>query len=674
MKNLSLQILVAMIFLIHSGAISQQEIPVWKKLKYLSESEMNLEVRSADGFVETDPPVGPIRNVAEFDQMQAVLVRYPFGVPVSVMKEIAMDLELITIVASSGQENTVRSIYEANGVNLDNCSFLQAPTNSWWVRDYRPWFVLDGNNKPGIMDFPYNRPRPNDNDIPAAVANYLEIDLYGMNILHTGGNYMTDGLGKSASTDLIIEENQNMNETDINDLFKKYLNIDNYYVMYDPLDDYIKHIDCWGKFLTPNKVIIGQVSESDYRYPDFEAAADFFANTISSYGVPYEVFRVFTPGNNLTTPYTNSVIVNNKVLVPLSGSPWDDEAITAYENALPGYKIVGINYNAWYNTDALHCRSKGVADLGMLYIDHMPVLGLKAYESNINLTADFTAYSGSDIYQDSVFLFYSVNGSDYETNLFEFEAQNNWNATITGLQPLDEVKYYIEITDVSGRKATHPFIGAADPHEFSLNAFVPELIPDADTLYFDSIDKLTTGLQTSIFNNMFSPTQITELIVPENPEFNVEVNDFPVVPYEMGGVETLNFTVSFTEPFPVSGTFIMDSILIKTANFSYPVIFVVDISATNIVTSEHNRTVKVFPNPATDSVLFSVNTPSSKSMTLEIFSSNGMMVYRSFQNELNATYLLWNLKDQEGRKVEPGPYFYHLEAGSETIKGTIIVE
>ena len=54
------------------------------------------------------------------------------------------------------------------------------------------------------------------------------------------------------------------------------------------------------------------------------------------------------------------------------------------------------------------------------------------------------------------------------------------------LKKITPKKYYIEITDVSGRKATHPFIGAADPHEFSLNAFVPELIPDADTLYFDS--------------------------------------------------------------------------------------------------------------------------------------------------------------------------------------------
>ena len=49
---------------------AQEEIPVWKKLRYLSEEEMYLELRHARDFVETDPPEGEIRNIAEFDQMQ----------------------------------------------------------------------------------------------------------------------------------------------------------------------------------------------------------------------------------------------------------------------------------------------------------------------------------------------------------------------------------------------------------------------------------------------------------------------------------------------------------------------------------------------------------------------------------------------------------------------------
>ena len=38
---------------------------------------------------ETDPPPTPIRNIAEFERMQGVLIRYPFGTSTSIIKEMA---------------------------------------------------------------------------------------------------------------------------------------------------------------------------------------------------------------------------------------------------------------------------------------------------------------------------------------------------------------------------------------------------------------------------------------------------------------------------------------------------------------------------------------------------------------------------------------------------------
>ena len=35
--------------------------------------------------------------------------------------------------------------------------------------------------------------------------------------------------------------------------------IDTYHVIPDPNDTYIDHIDCWGKYLSPTKVIIREV-------------------------------------------------------------------------------------------------------------------------------------------------------------------------------------------------------------------------------------------------------------------------------------------------------------------------------------------------------------------------------------------------------------------------------
>ncbi|MGI6781781.1 MAG: hypothetical protein ACOX56_03020 [Acholeplasmataceae bacterium] len=54
------------------------------------------------------------------------------------------------------------------------------------------------NDEYGVVDFIYNRPRPNDNLIPQLFANQYNHNYYGMNLQQTGGNYMTDGICTAA--------------------------------------------------------------------------------------------------------------------------------------------------------------------------------------------------------------------------------------------------------------------------------------------------------------------------------------------------------------------------------------------------------------------------------------------------------------------------------------------
>ena len=48
----------------------------------------------------TDPPPTPIRNIAEFERMQGVLIRYPFGISTSIIKEMAEDVIVYCLVSS----------------------------------------------------------------------------------------------------------------------------------------------------------------------------------------------------------------------------------------------------------------------------------------------------------------------------------------------------------------------------------------------------------------------------------------------------------------------------------------------------------------------------------------------------------------------------------------------
>jgi len=407
------------------------------------------------------PPI-PIRQVAEFEPMQGVLIRYSFGISYDIIAEMSEDVEVVTIVASSGEQSYVESQYLSNGVNLDHCSFLITPSDSYWTRDYGPWFIFTGDNQLSVVDFNYNRPRPNDNAIPSAFASYEGLPLYLMNLYHTGGNYMTDGQGISISTDLVWTENSGLTHEEIDQLVLDYLGVQTYHVVPDVNGEYIKHIDCWAKYLSPDTIMIREVATSHLQYDEIEAAVDYFENQMSCYGTPYEVVRVYTPNNQ---PYTNSLILNNKVLVPITGSSWDDEAIESYEEAMPGYEVLGFT-GSWVSSDALHCRTKGIPDKEMLYIEHTPLSGYQTSENGFDIEAKIIAYSGEDILEESTLLYWKVEGGNWNTIPMEPSVDDFYIGTIPPQEIGTTVYYYAHSEDYSGRSENHPIMGETDPHSF----------------------------------------------------------------------------------------------------------------------------------------------------------------------------------------------------------------
>ena len=361
---------------------------------WLTPEEKLLHVNNSRDFYETDPPVGPVFNIPEFGPMEGVLIRYPFGISYSVIAEMSEDIMVTTIVSSTGQQNNVTNQYSSNGVNLNNCNFLIAPSNSYWTRDYGPWYIIDGNQDLAIVNFPYNRPRPYDNDIPIEMADFLGIGLYGMDVITAGGNYMTDGMGISASSTLIFEENPSQSQNQIRDKIEDYLGVPDYHVIDDPNNTYIDHIDCWSKFLDVDKILIRSVPSSHSQYDEIEEVVDYFEAQTTAYNTPFEIYRVYTPQNQ---PYTNSIILNSKVLVPITGSSWDDDAIDIYEEAMPGYEIVGFT-GSWESTDALHCRAKGISDREMIFITHIPPSGeLDPGTQGVEVNASIISITGEEL-------------------------------------------------------------------------------------------------------------------------------------------------------------------------------------------------------------------------------------------------------------------------------------
>ncbi|MDP2423802.1 MAG: agmatine deiminase family protein, partial [Bacteroidales bacterium] len=466
MKYFYRRILLVISFIVYTLSVFAQ-YPEWNDPNSLPQWMTPEEELRRDeigkNFIASSFPTSPIHNIAEFERMEAVLIRYPLGISTALVAAMSQHTKVLTIVSEQTIQNIAFNTFQSAGVNMVNCQFLVAPSNSYWTRDYGPMYVTEGDNQVSIVNFIYNRSRPKDDSIPIRVAQYYNIPVYSMPLTTAGGNYMCDGSGNAASTDLVYSENGN-NPVLVNQLVHNYLGINTYHVTIDPPGAYIKHIDCWGKFLDVDKILIGQVPSTHARYWAFEQVANYFANQISAYGTPFRVFRIYTP--NLQ-PYTNSLILNNKVYVPIVNSTFDAQALQAYRNAMPGYEVLGFT-GSWQSTDALHCRALGLADRNMLRISHIPINGTHQYQPAFNILANIIPYSGSALKTDSLLVFYKANQGIYKTATLNLVSGNTYTATIPVASGDTLITYYLFAADQSSCRENWPLIGSPGARSFKV--------------------------------------------------------------------------------------------------------------------------------------------------------------------------------------------------------------
>jgi agmatine deiminase len=640
--------------------------------KWMTPEEELRKHEIGEGFEATLAPQGSVRNIAEFERMQGALIRYNNGlsIPMNLVVSLSQETKLITLASNNTQRNNAMNAYQAAGVNMSNVEFIIAGTNSIWTRDYGPLWIVDGEGQISALDFPYNRPRPLDNLVPGHLANHIGAPIYAMNVVHTGGNYMSTGWGTAASTDLVYEENGN-NATWVNQQMEDYAGIETYHVTIDPQGEYIKHIDTWAKFVDVDKIVIGEVPSSHPRYWAYEQVAEYFSNQISAYGTPFQVFRVYTPNGQ---PYTNALILNHRVFVPTVNSTHDAAALATYQAAMPGYEVLGFYYSGWQSTDALHCRVKEVADLNMLSVRHAPLHGLHEYQPEFEIEAEIIAHSGEDIYTDSLFLIYKANSNlIFDTvPLYHFE-----DHTFVGSIPVSPgdtlITYYLSAADASGRKETWPLVGAPGARSFQINS-PSDIVISPDSLVFDTPEQaFENGLTVTISNpNIESILTIEEIIDPANCYFL----EYPQVPLTLLPGESIELTMLLSVIVAgMPGDYFVDTLII-TSNLQPHIIKVYInpdlISGTDkVVVNE--QSFKVWPNPFNHEITFNFLMREPGHVNLGIFDLQGRKIV-SLLDEMKTSgphQVTWNAR-ASGRLPE-GVYIARMIAGTEVVTKRIIL-
>jgi agmatine deiminase len=321
------------------------------------------------------PPTVPVRAQAEYESNDGLLIRW--GTQNALLTEMTVavttltpDARMFVVVSSTAQQASATSTLQAAGADLSQVSFIVAPTNSVWIRDYGPRFV-DASGSRAMVDHVYNRPRPLDDALPVALAQQWNEARYELPLVHGGGNFHLFANRRAFMTELILAENPGTSAQQVRDLYQQYQGLDLTLVTPFPSSfDATQHIDMWLLPVDDDELIV-----SDYPASAGSPAtiADAFAAAREAEGLIVHRTPGWSAGGSHYT-YANAVVINEIVLVcRFNGYPTENAAALAtFQAAYEDRTVVSVDCSSIISlAGAIHCIVMHVPriDVGVLLRD-----------------------------------------------------------------------------------------------------------------------------------------------------------------------------------------------------------------------------------------------------------------------------------------------------------------
>lgn len=463
-----------------TGEIS---LPIYMTAEEYNMIDAHRQLQLTTSNALTTPPSMPVRTMAEWEEIDALFITWTSFTSIlrDIVKNAQTECKVVIICADS---NAVKSNLTSNNIPLTNVEYLQKPYNTIWMRDYGGNTVYTNDVEDRLfVDWIYNRPRPKDDTIPAAIARKYNIPFYTTttppwDLVHTGGNFMSDGRGTAFSSNLVLTENQGAGfsptpktSLQIDTIMHAFMGIDyGRYIKMDVLPfDGIHHIDMHMKLLDEETLLVGEYPTGVADGPQIEANLLYvLSNYQSVFGTPYKVVRIQMPPDGNVYPnttgdyltYTNNVFVNKTVLVPTYNPQYDSTALRILRENLPGYKVVGIPCNSIIQqSGALHCitHSLGVSD--PLLISHQPLEDQIHWVQPAFYTINALIQHKSGIQNATVYYRYDSLSSFQSVPMSVLTSgQNMWTANLPSPQVTISgyCQYYIDANAVSGKHQVRP--------------------------------------------------------------------------------------------------------------------------------------------------------------------------------------------------------------------------
>jgi agmatine deiminase len=440
-------------------------------------------------------PSNRARMVAEWEPAIGVLIAWPLSIPHKLVIEMSKDIKLQILVEDQKSKQDAIKKLSKWGVMPDRVKFITAPQgiDVSWTRDWGPHTLFTPVGEMMMADPRYLYATPTtglacddtlqfiykddqgkiiqtikDDRAPEYVSSSNDIEIIQLPFAFTGGNVISDGQRTAFSTCALINENRHTGVPDekfFNDA-RSILGIQQYNILSNFEDRGIQHIDCFMKLLDEERILVIRPPSDHPSSAQYEGIVNQeLTKLTNTWGRPYQILRIDTETyhENELAAYTNALILNKNIYVPMFGIPQDTVAVRQWKEAMPGYTIKPFEFVlagepalreqareiyeeiGWTGGDALHCRTRAIWDPNMIYmsVNRIPAKVPKA--SSYVLDVIIKDYSKGSLVPESLKVIWRVKGKDEwkELKLTTSDIPDHYKASFPGGQAGVTIEYYV---------------------------------------------------------------------------------------------------------------------------------------------------------------------------------------------------------------------------------------
>ncbi|WP_299728271.1 agmatine deiminase [uncultured Endozoicomonas sp.] len=281
----------------------------------------------------------------------------------------------VSVAVNAGQYEYARYVLP------DHVRVVELSTNDAWMRDFGPTVLINDQQEARAISWQFNAwggltnglyfPWDKDDQVAEKISGLMGIDHYEAPFVMEGGAIHTDGEGTLYTTEeclLNVGRNPSLTKAQIESRLSDYLNISK--VIWIPQglynDETNGHVDNLMHVIAPAEVVLSWCDDpEDPQYDISRAALDVLNSTEDAKGRGIKVHKLPVPGplflteeeassiepskgmkreagERLSASYSNFLMINKTVVMPLLDETTDQRAMDVLKNALPDYQVIGV--------------------------------------------------------------------------------------------------------------------------------------------------------------------------------------------------------------------------------------------------------------------------------------------------------------------------------------------